>query len=344
MKEKKQSCSSRMGQVGGQALIEGVMMRGPQGAALSVRIPDGSIDTEKKEFKPLKEKYKILGLPILRGISGFVESMMIGYKCLMESADKSGMTAMEEAEEPGKFEKFLTGLFGEKLMSAVMTLASFLGIALAVVLFMWLPSTLFDLFNGLLHDTAGGWRGVFEGVLRIAIFVIYLALVSKMPDIRRTFEYHGAEHKTIFCYESGEELTVENVKRHTRFHPRCGTSFLFVIMIISILISSLLSIFTGLAASKTVWILTKLLILPIVMGFGYEFIRYAGRHENRFTKIMSAPGLWMQRLTTKEPDGSQIEVAIAALQAVITEKETASVQQTEEVVLPTGGVLKQLDA
>lgn len=343
MSKKEKQCSSRLGAVGGQALIEGIMMRGPKGAALSVRVPDGSIDTEKKDFRPLKEKYKILGIPFLRGIVGFVESMVIGYKCLMESADKSGMTALEEEEEPGRFEKFMTRVFGEKLMTFLMTVASILGVGLAIFLFMWLPSVLFDLVNRVAGGGIDNFRAIIEGILRIAIFITYLALVSKMKDIRRTFEYHGAEHKTIFCYESDVELTVENVRKFKRFHPRCGTSFLFVIMLISILISSLLSIFTSLSEVRAVWIITKILILPVVMGIGFEFIKYAGKHENLFTKIVSAPGLWMQRLTTKEPDDSQIEVAIAALNAVLTEEAPAPAPAQEKQAEPEG-VLKHVDA
>ncbi len=307
--------------VGGQALIEGIMMQGPKGAAMSVRLPDGTIDTEEKEVKHIKDKVKFLGWPIIRGCVNFVESMIFGYKCLMESAEKSGLEDIENNDEnASKLDKWLNDHLSKKVMSVITGIASVLGVLLAFALFFWLPSKVADFFNSLASGALTNYRALIEGVMRMIIFVSYIALVSLMKDIKRTFMYHGAEHKTIFCYEHGLELTVENVRKQIRFHPRCGTSFMFVIIIISVIISSIVSVaFPNLRNNIAVWMIVKLLILPLVMGFGYEFIKYAGKHDNLFVKILSAPGLWMQRLTTKEPDDSMIEVALAAFKAVITD-------------------------
>lgn len=307
--------------VGGQALIEGIMMMGPKGAAVSVRLPDGTIDTEEKQVNHIRDKIKFLGWPIIRGCVNFIESMIFGYKCLMLSAEKSGLEDMDESgENMSKLDKWLTDHLSKKVMSVITGIASVLGILLAFSLFFWLPTKIADLINNASGGAITNFRALIEGVMRMVIFVAYIAAVSLMKDIRRTFMYHGAEHKTIFCYEKGLELTVENVRKQIRFHPRCGTSFMFVIIIISVIISSCVSVaFPNLRDNVAVWMLVKLLILPIVMGFGYEFIKYAGRHDNLFVKILSAPGLWMQRLTTKEPDDSMIEVALAAFKAVITD-------------------------
>ena len=307
--------------VGGQALIEGIMMQGPKGAAMSVRLPDGTIDTEEKEVKHIKDKVKFLGWPIIRGCVNFVESMIFGYKCLMESAEKSGLEDIESNDEnASKLDKWLNDHLSKKVMSVITGIASVIGVLLAFALFFWLPSKVADFFNSLASGALTNYRALIEGVMRMIIFVAYIALVSLMKDIKRTFMYHGAEHKTIFCYEHGLELTVENVRKQIRFHPRCGTSFMFVMIIISVIISSIISVaFPNLRNNIAVWMIVKLLILPLVMGFGYEFIKYAGKHDNLFVKILSAPGLWMQRLTTKEPDDSMIEVALDAFKAVITD-------------------------
>ncbi len=307
--------------VGGQALIEGIMMQGPKGAAMSVRLPDGTIDTEEKEVKHIRDKVKFLGWPIIRGCVNFVESMIFGYKCLMESAEKSGLEDIENNDEnASKLDKWLNDHLSKKVMSVITGIASVLGVLLAFALFFWLPSKVADFFNSLASGALTNYRALIEGVMRMIIFVAYIALVSLMKDIKRTFMYHGAEHKTIFCYEHGLELTVENVRKQIRFHPRCGTSFMFVMIIISVIISSIISVaFPNLRNNIAVWMIVKLLILPLVMGFGYEFIKYAGKHDNLFVKILSAPGLWMQRLTTKEPDDSMIEVALDAFKAVITD-------------------------
>lgn len=309
--------------VGGQALIEGIMMRGPRGAAMSVRLPDGTIDTEYKNYRQIKDKIKFLGWPIIRGVVSFIESMIFGYKCLMESAEKSGLDSDEgEEEEMSKLDRWLSDHFGPKMMAVISAVAMVLGLLLAFVLFFYLPSLIFDGLNSLTKGGILPLKGLIEGVMRILIFIVYIALVSQMKDIKRVFSYHGAEHKTIFCYEHGEALTIENVRKQSRFHPRCGTSFIFVILIISILVASLLLLIfpeLGSPTNRILWLSIKILTLPVTMGFGYEFIRYAGRHENWLTKILSAPGLWMQRLTTKEPDDSMIEVGIAAFNAVITD-------------------------
>ncbi len=307
--------------VGGQALIEGIMMQGPKGAAMSVRLPDGTIDTEPKEVKHIRDKIKFLGFPIIRGVVNFIESMLFGYKCLMESAEKSGLEDMSTDEkEMSKLDKWLNDHMNEKFMAAITGVASVLGILLAFALFMFLPTKITDFFNKLADGALTNYRALIEGVMRMIIFVLYIALVSLMKDIKRTFMYHGAEHKTIFCYENGLDLTVENVRKQSRFHPRCGTSFMFVMIIISVIISSAISVaFPYLRDITVLWMAIKLLILPLVMGLGYEFIKYAGKHENLFVKILAAPGLWMQRLTTKEPDDDMIEVALEAFKAVITD-------------------------
>lgn len=304
--------------VGGQALIEGIMMKGPKGTAMSVRLPSGEIETEYKEAKPWRDKCKFFGIPLVRGVVGFAESMVTGYKYLMESAEKSTQGLEDETENMSKLDRWINDHFGEKMMNAIGAISAVLGVALAFFLFMWLPTALVDWVTG---GNLAKFHPLFEGLIRVVIFVLYMLLVSQMKDIKRVFMYHGAEHKSIFCYENGLELTVENVKKQKRFHPRCGTSFMFVMILLSILLSSaLVLIFPALADIKPVlWILIKLLILPLVMGLGYEFIRYAGRHDNLLVKILAAPGLWMQRITTKEPTDDIIEVGIASLKAVLTD-------------------------
>lgn len=304
--------------VGGQALIEGVMMRGPKGAAMAVRLPNGEIETELKEIRPWKDKCKIFGVPLIRGVVGFVESLVTGYGFLMESAEKStqGIENPPE-EEMSKLDRWIEKYFGEKMMNAVGVISAVLGMLLAFFLFMWLPSFLVDLVTG---NSLQKFHPLFEGIIRIVVFIAYLFIVSRMKEIKRVFMYHGAEHKSIFCYENGLELTVENVRKQSRFHPRCGTSFMFVMILLSILISSaLILIFPNLASvSRIAWICVKLLVLPFVMGIGYEFIKYAGKHDNAVVRVLAAPGLWMQRITTNEPTDDIIEVGIASLKAVLT--------------------------
>ena len=242
-----------------------------------------------------------------------VESLLFGYKCLMRSATKSGL----EEEEPSKFERWLAARLGKNLSTVVSVFALVMGVGLAILLFTALPAFLISLLGKLIEITPMG-KSLLEGLTKIGIFVAYLALVSKMPDIRRVFEYHGAEHKTIACYEAGEELTVENVRAKLRFHPRCGTSFLLIVLVISILVFSVVS-----WESVLLRVVLKIALLPVVVGISYEIIKYAGRHDNALTRAISAPGLWLQRLTTNEPDDSQIEVAIASMMPVIPVEEGA---------------------
>lgn len=305
--------------VGGQALIEGVMMQGPRGMATAVRKPDGEILTEYHTIKLLRNKNKFFNIPIIRGIVGFVESMVMGYKTLMYSAEVSGMEEFEE-EDMNKFERWLNDKMGEKLVNVVTAIGSVLGVVLAFLLFFYVPVLVFNKANEWANGAITDFQGLIEGVMKILIFVIYIAIVSRMKDIKRLFMYHGAEHKSIACYEAGLDLTVENAKKCTRFHPRCGTSFIFVVLIFSIVFYTIIAkIFPVIAADRILWLILKLVFLPIIMGICYEFIRYAGKHDNLFVKIVSAPGLWMQRLTTKEPTDDILEVGIAAIKAVITD-------------------------
>lgn len=305
--------------VGGQALIEGIMMQGPKGMATAVRKPDGEILTEYHEVKHIKDKCKFLGLPVIRGVVNFVESMIMGYKTLMYSAEISGMEDFDE-QELSKFEKWLNDKFGEKLVTVVAGIGSVLGVALALLLFIYFPILFFNKLNEWTNNALIDFQGLIEGALKIIIFVAYIAIVSRMSDIKKVFMYHGAEHKSIACYEAGMDLTVENVKKCCRFHPRCGTSFIFVILIFSIIFYTIIAkLFPVIAAQRVLWMLLKVLLLPLLMGVCYEFIKYAGRHDNLFVRIVSAPGLWMQRLTTKEPTDDIIEVGIEAIKAVITD-------------------------
>ena len=318
---------SRKTLIGGQALIEGIVMRGKHVAAMGIRLPNGEIEITEKELHPLRDKYKIAGVPVIRGVVNFVESITFGYKCLMESAEKSGL---EDTESESKVDKWLNEHFSDKVMPVIGVISAVLGVALALGLFMYLPALINDLLDK--YVFSGGiakhnLQPLVEGIIKIIIFIIYMWAVSQMKDIKRVFMYHGAEHKTIFCYENNEELTVENVRKQIRFHPRCGTSFMFVLMILSIFIATILVlIFPWLRASRIVWVLAKLLVLPVVMGIGYEYIKYAGRHDNICTKIGSAPGLWMQRISTVEPDDSMIEVGIAAFKYVLEHDEDLDIK------------------
>ena len=314
-KKIKEEKSCRLGSVGGQAVIEGVMMKNKDKYALAVRMPEGNIRVTKDECKSIKDKIKPLGWPIIRGVVNMIDSLVLSMKTLTISADAFGLE-----EEETKFEIWLREKFGKSLLDVVMAIAMVLGVALGIGLFFFLPlfisSSLFDKAG----EETKWYATLFEGGIKIAIFVGYIWAVSLMKDIRRVFEYHGAEHKTIFCYEAGEELTPDNVKKYTRFHPRCGTSFIFVILLLSILVSSLVYSIPIMKSNIFLKFASKLLTLPLTVGIGYEFIRFAGRHDNLFTKIVSAPGLWMQRLTTREPDETQIEVAIASLKCALPEE------------------------
>ncbi len=311
----------KMTSIGGQALIEGVMMRGPYKTSMAVRDPQGEIVIEEVKYGTWGAKSKFLRLPLIRGVINLVDSMRVGMKCLMRSADISLGEEAEE-EEKSKFEKKMDQIFGEKLVGILMGIASVLGVALAIFLFMFLPSLLFNWFKLLFQQDIENYRALFEGILKIGIFLTYLKLVSQMKEIHRVFEYHGAEHKTIFCYEAGEELTVENVKKYKRFHPRCGTSFMFLMILIGIILGFLLTMFTDTSRNLYLWVTIKILMIPVLCAIGYELIKFVGRHgDSKIGKIISTPGLWVQRLTTYEPDDSQIETAIAAMNEVIPENE-----------------------
>lgn len=303
MKKSGEEKNPRLGKVGGQAVVEGVMMRSGKNISVSVRAMDGTIATKNSTFVSLREKHKVLAWPLIRGVVSFVESMKMSFSTLNDSADLLGIE-----EEEGKFEKWLKKKFGKSVLDVLMPIAMIIGVLLAVGIFFFLPTWIGGLVGGAFHRDIGIWRSVIEGALKIAIFIGYILLVSLMPDIRRTFEYHGAEHKSIFCYESGEELTVANVKKQKRFHPRCGTSFMFVMLFIGIVIGFFIPFENVFFRS-----VCKLLLLPITVGVGFEFLMYAGKHDNWLVRALSAPGLWMQRITTREPDDSQIEVAIASL-------------------------------
>ncbi len=298
--------------IGGQALIEGIMMRGPQAVSMATRLPDGSIDVEMIPGA-VKQRSKFWKLPLIRGCVNFIDSLIVGYQCMMKSAEKAGMG--EEEEEPSKIEQWLEKMFSDKFANFLMGAASVVGIILAVFLFIYLPALA---VKGLSTFVDLGWaRSLLEGLIKIIIFVLYLAAVSHMEEIHTTFCYHGAEHKTIACYEAGEPLTVENVKKQIRFHPRCGTSFILIVLIIGILIFSLPIIpWDNILLRSGI----KILLMPVVVGIAYEIIKFAGRHDNPVTRVISAPGLWLQRLTTKEPNDGQIEVAIAAMERVIPEQ------------------------
>ena len=292
--------------IGGQAVIEGVMMRGPKKTALSVRLPDQSISTEEWATPDGNKWYK--KTPFIRGIFNFVESLTCGYQSLMKAAEKAGLD--DEEEEPSASEQKLIKILGDKFMPVLEGCILVFSLLMALFFFAFLPTTIVNLLKGSISHPLV--LSALEGLTKIAILIVYLAAISHMSDIKRVFMYHGAEHKTIFCYENGEELTVENVRKYTRFHPRCGTSFLVIVLLLSILVSSFVS-------WDNVWLRVgmKVLTLPIIMSLSYECIKYAGRHDNLLTRILSAPGLWTQRLTTKEPTDDMIEVAIASMKRVI---------------------------
>lgn len=392
---RKEKCCKKTS-IGGQALIEGIMMRGPHKTVMSVRKNDGQIVSENLNTTSLKDKCRFFGLPIIRGSVSMIESLAFGYKALMRSADLSGMLEEEEAEKKAKADKkaakkakaeetseseteavaegetdtdetietdaettademvaettdavaefvaetsveadatetdAATDAPAEKktekkaengiLMAIIGAISMVFGIALALALFFFLPSLIFKYVNHLAGGQITAYQAAFEGVLKILIFVIYLILVSQMKDIKRVFMYHGAEHKTIFCYEHGNELTVENVRKEKRFHPRCGTSFLILMLIVSIIFYMIIArIFPDLASNIALWTLIRIACLPLLVGIGFELIKFCGRHDNFVTRIISAPGVWLQRITTKEPDDSMIEVAIEAMTAVIPE-------------------------
>jgi len=313
---KKQKCCEgkvpeRLGKVGGQAVIEGVMMKAGTRTVTTCRKEDGTLVVTDGKFESVRKKHKILNIPILRGVINFVEMMILSFKTLAISAEALELDDEKDKQKKAEGKKTTTDF--------VMIIGLVLGVALAVVLFMLLPGLVSD-FAAYLIDKISGYeinatlRAVIEGVAKIIIFILYLALVALMPDIKRTFMYHGAEHKSIACFEAGCELTPENAKNYTRFHPRCGTSFMFVMILLGIIVGIVIN---NLFPSLNRFLLTaiRLLILPIVVGLGYEFIMFAGKHDNPVTRALSAPGLWMQRITTREPTEDMLEVAIISLKA-----------------------------
>lgn len=299
----KQTCAIRTS-VGGQALLEGIMMKGPFISAMAVRKPDGEIDISTWETKQLSGIRKV---PFIRGTFNFIDTLIKGYDCLMKSAEISG-----QDEEPDKFELWLNKVFGKAAGAVFSTIITLVAAVLAIGLFFGVPALIAGFAGNYIESPV--LLSLIEGVIKIAMFFAYIIGVSKMDDIHRTFMYHGAEHKTIFCYEKGLELTVENVRKQKRFHPRCGTSFLLIVLVVSILVSSVVT-----WDNIFIRVLLKILLLPITVGISYEIIKFAGRHDNWLTRIISAPGLWFQNFTTQEPDDSMIEVAIAAVKPVLPE-------------------------
>ncbi len=353
MKEKKacKQANCRKTSIGGQALMEGIMMRGPEKSAMAVRRPNGEIFFEEEQSVQ-KKRPRICRAPLIRGVFGFVDSLRLGYKYLMRSAEifceEDGTAAEGNAEAvaqnpeiansdaPQAAEKSTaaqepSSVFSKATMTVIMVIATVLGVLLALGLFFWLPTYIYQwLCDHVLPESFATnrlMRSVFEGLFKIVILVLYMALVSLMKDIRRTFMYHGAEHKTIFCYEHGMPLTVENVKKERRFHPRCGTSFLILMLLVSIVIGLFIPVqfgsLTG-ALNTVVRAAVKILLIPVMMGIGYELLKLAGRYDNIFTRIISAPGMWLQHITVREPDDGMIECAIMAFVAVMPEEDKAA--------------------
>lgn len=295
--------------IGGQALMEGIMMVGPEKTVAAFINEKKEIETEEFKFKYVRDKYKIVKLPFLRGIFNFVDTLRLGMMAMEKSTDR-----IEFEEEESKLDKWLEEKLGDKTTKIIMAVAGVIAVALSIFLFMYLPALAFTGIEKLFGEGINSLRSVFEGVIRALIFVGYSLAISFIPDIKRVFRFHGAEHKTIFCYENELPLTVENVRIQKRFHPRCGTSFLVILIILGIIVGMFIP-FTD----PIIRTFCKLLTLPLVVGVGYELIKLAGRHDNLFTKIISAPGMWVQRITTKEPDDDMIRTAIAAMLEVIPE-------------------------
>ncbi|MBR6221849.1 MAG: DUF1385 domain-containing protein [Lachnospiraceae bacterium] len=291
--------------IGGQAVIEGVMMKNYDKYAVAVRKPDDTIDVKVNDYVPVGEKVKLFKLPFIRGIFNFIESLVVGFKTLTYSA-----SFYEEEEEETVVDKAVSKIFKDKAEDFVTFVTVILSIAIAIGLFMLLPAFLVQLLEKVI--TSRMLRSVIEGIIRLLIFIIYVALISMLEDIKRTFMYHGAEHKTINCLEAGDDLTPENVLKHSRYHKRCGTSFLFVVMMVSIVVFMFIN-----TDSTLMRMVYRVLLVPVVASISYEFIMLAGRNDSEVVNILSKPGLWVQRLTTKEPDLKMAEVAIASVEAVL---------------------------
>ena len=304
---KKKDGVMRRTSIGGEALIEGIMMRGPRSHASAYRQSDGSILIERNDYIPFGKRYKILGIPLIRGIVGIIESLVIGIKALMHSADFIEI----DDEEPSRFDLFIEKLFGDKIKDFAIYFALIIAVVMGIALFMLFPNFAAGLIN-LAGVESNVLLNVFEGLIRLVTFFSYIVLISKMKDIKRVFEYHGAEHKTIHAYENEEDLTIDNVKKHSTRHPRCGTAFLFLVMAVSIIVFS----FAG-WHSIIINILFRLMLIPLVAGISYELLKAAGKSDNQLVKILSYPGILMQKFTTREPDDQQIEIAIAALKRVL---------------------------
>jgi uncharacterized protein YqhQ len=303
--------------IGGQALIEGVMMNGIHQSAMACRLPNGTIDVEVWDVKNGKDAPWYRKVPLVRGIFNFVHSMVVGYKCLMKSAEKQMVDdETEQEEEQSKLDIWLNEHLSENAMTVISGIAMVFSLFIALFLFKYIPSLVTKPLAE--HNLV---RTLLEGIIKMAVFIGYLWVTSKMKDMKRTYEYHGAEHKTIACYEGGEELTVENVKKYTRFHPRCGTSFLIITLMISIFVFCFIP--AGLTTMQR--ILVQLVLLPLVVGISYELIRLAGRSDHPIVRAISFPGLQVQRITTREPDDSQIEVAIQAMLPCIPKDKTEDI-------------------
>ena len=300
--------------IGGQAVMEGVMMRGKQGYTIAVRHAEKGIVTIDRANSTKMDRYKLLKWPLIRGVVSFLQSMVVGYKIISDSAEMAGLDDLKE-ENPSKFDKWLEKTFGDKLMEYVMMFSLVIALGLGIALFWALPSFL----SSLLAKPLGNSHillSVLDGVIRMLIFLVYIVLISRMKEVNRLFGYHGAEHKSIACLERGEELTVENARKHSRLHKRCGTSFLLLVMLVSMIVFFFVPIkHTGLR------ILSRVLLVPVIAGLSYEVLRWAGRHDNWFVTAVSWPGLMLQKLTTTEPDDAQIEVALAALKGVLVKED-----------------------
>ena len=309
-----ESCSFKTS-IGGQALIEGILMRGPKKQAIVCRTAEGLVE-KTEELKFIRDRYPILGWPLVRGCATFLDSMVKGMQALTWSAN---LVPLEEQGEPDKLDQWIEDHFPEdKAQKLIIGVAVVLGIALSLFLFIFLPALIVSLIRPL---TASLFvRNLSEGLVRVVILLVYMKLVTYVSDVKRLFSYHGAEHKTIFCYEHGKPLTVENVRGESRFHPRCGTSFLLVVVVVSILVNSVVRVRNTFARMGC-----HLLLLPLVVGISYEINRWCGTHDNKLSAILSAPGKWLQRITTNEPDDSMIECAIRALELVIPEEKGSDI-------------------
>lgn len=298
--------------IGGQAIMEGVMMRGKRIYAMAVRNPEGGITIEKKECSNFAKKHKLFQVPIFRGMVAFVDSLVVGTKILMRSAELAGEGIMEEEGEPSKFDKFLEEKLGDKLNDVIIYSSVVLSLVLGLGLFFMLPVWLGSFFKTIVPLWA---LGIVEGLLRIIIFLTYLFAISKMKEIQRVFQYHGAEHKTINCFEAELPLTVENVRTCTRLHKRCGTSFLLIVMMISMIVFFFVR-------TDVIWLrfVSRIVLVPFIAGISYEIIKWAGNSESKLVGIVSYPGLCLQKITTQEPDAGQIETAIAAMKEVLLDE------------------------